>query len=362
MPQCLLLPPPFLRFADGRCAPQIALADGRALLTSPFAMIHAGHGNAQFALGNVVALAQRFNMLPVIPCRKFAKLHTSPFFNFHCVDTRYVKWKGIGDGSNSHHGLTYQKDIERRSSIGMHTSISGYSQEWSSIGYGKSPICWAQRPDLETQKQTMKYWRDVVLVNITEHMNEHTTVVAVHVRRGDYVSKSKKEVHGALGKDYYRDSWYRIQGRIGLNHPQAAENIVVLVFAASNSIEWARAELKDTFRGAKVVSFVNPHQKGRGAAADIDILAMSLADYYILANSTFCWWAQFYSDCRKRFAEWWALKSEWGFGRKDHNDRIIAMPHRWHKARDKRFPITYNFMQTDYVIAGTQKLYEGFDD
>ena len=28
----------------------------------------------------------------------------------------------------------------------MHTSISGYSQEWSSIGYGKSPICWAQRP------------------------------------------------------------------------------------------------------------------------------------------------------------------------------------------------------------------------
>jgi len=168
--------------------------------------------------------------------------------------------------------------------------------------------------DLETQKQTMKYWRDVVLVNITEqvpaqctdprrtplgvcrarrpvtlarsrvactlcpvvrkaavalgkptfiwqaavpvrrHMNEHTTVVAVHVRRGDYVSKSKKEVHGALGKDYYRDSWYRIQGRIGLNHPQAAENIVVLVFAASNSIEWARAELKDTFRGAKVVS------------------------------------------------------------------------------------------------------------
>ena len=41
------------------------------------------------------------------------------------------------------------------------------------------------------------------------------------------------------------------QGRIGLTDPEAAKNVIVLVFAASNSIDWARAELKDVFKGAK---------------------------------------------------------------------------------------------------------------
>lgn len=344
---------------------EVALADGRGLITSPHAMIHAGHGNAQFVLAGVVALARKFNLLPVIPCRKFGKLHTSPFFNFHCVDTRYVKWKGLSDGSSSNHGLGYQNEIRFRSQHAppIHTSINGYMQMYSAFGYEKEAVCWAQRPDQATQRDVMTYWNDVVIGNLSSHMNDHTSIVAVHVRRGDYVSDKKKELHGALSLQYYKDSWDLIKGRIGLSDYSAGgdvvKNVMVLVFAASNSIDWARDNLK--FDGAKIVSFVTPNQGGRGPGADIDILALGLADYYILANSTFCWWAHFYASCRRMFKDWWTLP--WKQPRRsDIKATAVALPHRWHKARDTRYPLTYTFLQTDYVIPNTKALFEGFDE
>ena len=313
----------------------IALADGRGLITAPHAMIHAGHGNAQFVLAGVVALARRFNLIPVIPCRKFGKLHTSPFLNFHCVDTRYVKWKGLGDGTTSNFGLGYQNEIRFRANNNppIHTSISGYMQMYSAFGYEKDTVCWAQRPDEETQKNVMKYWNEVVVANVTEDMTEHTSIVAVHVRRGDYISDKKKELHGALSVQYYRDSWNMIMGRIGLSDNTVSgdvvKNVIVLVFAASNSIDWARDHLE--FPGARRVQFVTPNQGGRGPAADIDILALGLADYYILANSTFCWWAHFYASCRRMFDNWWLEK--WDQPRRKVKTTAVALPHRWHKGR-----------------------------
>jgi hypothetical protein len=344
---------------------EVALADGRGLITAPHAMIHAGHGNAQFVMAGVVALAYKFNLIPVVPCRKFGKLHTSPFFNFHCVDTRYVKWKGLSDGTTSNHGLGYQNEIIFRSkhTPPIHTSINGYMQAYSAVGYAKEAVCWAQRPDLSTQTTTMKYWNEVVLANenVTNDMNEHTSIVAVHVRRGDYISDSKKELHGALSAQYYKDSWDLIMGRIGLTdetpNRNAVKNVVVLVFAASNSIEWASETLK--FAGARQVVFVTPNQGGRGPAADIDLLALGLADYYILANSTFCWWAHFYASCRRMFPEWWSVP--WSQPRRKVTQTAVAVPHKWHKGRDPRYPITYTFMQTEYVIPNTVQLFEGWD-
>eukprot|EP00039_Didymoeca_costata_P020348 m.340958 g.340958 ORF g.340958 m.340958 type:complete len:475 (+) comp19658_c0_seq1:122-1546(+) len=339
---------------------KIALDDGRALITAPHAMIHAGHGNSQFVLAGIVALASRFNLLPVIPCRKFGKLHTSPFYNFHCVDTRYVKWKGLSDGTPSNIGLAYQAEIEMRAKAKppINTFINGYMQQSNAISYARDEVCWAQRPDEETQKKVMEYWDSTVLGNLSAILNEDTPLVAVHVRRGDYVSDKKKELHGALSVDYYRDAWTMIQGRVGLERSSSAKKIVVLVFAASGTIDWAEQNLK--FPGAWRVVFVKPHQGGRGPAADIDILAMSLADYYILANSTFCWWAHFYATCRQLFTSWWGRP--WSHKRMDIKNPVYILPHRWHKARDTRYPLTYTFMQGQYMIPNTKQIFEGFED
>lgn len=335
----------------------IALADGRGLITAPHAMIHAGHGNAQFVLAGVVALARRFNLIPVIPCRKFGKLHTSPFFNFHCVDTRYVKWRGLGDGTASNFGLGYQNEIRFRANNNppIHTSINGYMQMYSAFGFEKDTVCWAQRPDEETQKNVMKYWNEVVVANVTEDMTEHTSIVAVHVRRGDYISDKKKELHGALSVQYYRDSWNMIMGRIGLSDNTVSgdvvKNVIVLVFAASNSIDWARDHLE--FPGARRVQFVTPNQGGRGPAADIDILALGLADYYILANSTFCWWAHFYASCRRMFDNWWLEK--WDQPRRKVKTTAVALPHRWHKGRFVSPPCPPSFCRFGFMLTKEAK-------
>jgi hypothetical protein len=330
-------------------------------------MQHAGHGNAQFVLAGIVALSYRFNLLPVVPCLKFSKLHTSPFSNFHCVDTKYVNWKGLSDGTPSNFGLGYQNEIRHRSNAEprINTRINGYMQSYLAIGYAEDAVCWAQRPDISTQKEVMEYWRATVLANLTEHMTDDSVVVAVHVRRGDYVSDKKKELHGALSISYYKEAWDMIIGRVGLSGGAddiggtLAKNIVVLVFAASNSIDWARDNLK--FPGAAKIQFVKPNQGGRGPAADIDLLALSLADHYILANSTFCWWAHFYAKCRRRFKGWWQVP----WGHKRHTGDLqtaIAIPHRWHKARDLRYPLTYTFLQNEYVVPNVKELYEGFVD
>jgi len=54
-------------------------------------------------------------------------------------------------------------------------------------------VCWAFAPTEETQKAAQDYF-DEILGNIS--VTEHTRVVTVHLRRGDYVGKAG--IHGLL--------------------------------------------------------------------------------------------------------------------------------------------------------------------
>lgn len=339
----------------------VALRDGRALVICPYALQHAGHGNAHFVAAGMTALAYRFNLLPVIPCKKNGKLNTSPFQNFHCVNEKIVKWKGISDGGGVT-DITYQARVEKlareKALGGPNIFINGYFQYWHGMSYAQDAVCWAFRPNVETQTEVRAYFESVVLKNLTGKLRNTSQIVAVHVRRGDYVNKNKVELHGALSIQYYSDAWRMLHARIRLGAgTEAANNVVVLVFAADNSLQWAREHLK--FPGARIVQFVNPNQKGRGPAADIDMLALSLADYFILANSTFCWWAHFYSECRRRFRSWWQLP--WQHPRGKTIEPLFTLPHRWHKFRDKGLPDTYTFMQGGYLIPRTKSLFEEYE-
>jgi hypothetical protein len=309
----------------------------------------------------MTALAHRFNLLPVVPCRKNGKLNTSPFQNFHCVNEKAVKWKGLPDGGGMA-DLAYQSRIENlvkgRATGGPNIFINGYFQYWHGMSYAQDAVCWAFQPDAPTQAQVRTYFEDTVLGNLSKSLGKHSQLVAVHVRRGDYVNAHKKELHGALSVDYYKEAWRLLHARVRLGAgADAAANLVVLVFAADNSLGWARENLK--FPGAKAVQFVDPNQKGRGPAADVDMLALALVDYFILANSTFCWWAHFYSECRRRFPGWWTLP--WQHARKKAIEPLFTVPHRWHKFRDKGLPQTYLFMQSAYIVPRTGSLFEEYD-
>lgn len=60
----------------------------------------------------------------------------------------------------------------------------------------------------ETQKSAnVILAHQVVLHNVSSGLGPHSQLVAVHVRRGDYVNSNKKELHGALSVEYYNEAY-----------------------------------------------------------------------------------------------------------------------------------------------------------
>ncbi|RIK37863.1 MAG: hypothetical protein DCC58_17440 [Chloroflexi bacterium] len=99
-----------------------------------------------------------------------------------------------------------------------------------------------------------------------------TDVVAMHVRRGDYLNLPDKHTN-LHGSDYYQRA-DALMGRL-LNRPY-----VVLVF--SDDIPWCRAN--PYFPADRRVEYVS------GNDQFTDLYLLSLCDHHIIANSSFSWW------------------------------------------------------------------------
>lgn len=99
--------------------------------------------------------------------------------------------------------------------------------------------------------------------------------VALHVRRGDYVTHASAiQMHSTSGKDYYVSAMRLISEKIVDPH----------YFVFSDDMQWARENL--TFSGD--VSFV-AHNGPDNAVNDLHLMAS--CDHQIIANSSFSWWA-----------------------------------------------------------------------
>jgi hypothetical protein len=109
------------------------------------------------------------------------------------------------------------------------------------------------------------------------------TAIAMHIRRGDYVtSKEASRVFRTIPIDYYRTALSRLP-----------KNRKILVFSDDASLS---AEFAKEFSGIDIRSY-------NLSLADEFRLFMSCDDY-IIANSTFSWWAAYlgYSENKSCFA------------------------------------------------------------
>ena len=97
-------------------------------------------------------------------------------------------------------------------------------------------------------------------------------VVAVHIRRGDYVLERTKGIFHVLSLNWFRMAMARF--------PQ---NVSFLVF--SDDLLWCQANLQD--------SRVRYAAGGNDLA---DFAMMRACDHYIISNSTFSWWGAWLSD------------------------------------------------------------------
>ena len=97
--------------------------------------------------------------------------------------------------------------------------------------------------------------------------------VAIHVRRGDYVSNpAATAYHGLCGLDYYRAAIRRLAGSVPRPH----------CFVFSDDLDWVRANL-DT---GHPTTFVGHNTDTPWE----DLRLMAACRHFIVANSSFSWW------------------------------------------------------------------------
>jgi Glycosyl transferase family 11 len=103
-----------------------------------------------------------------------------------------------------------------------------------------------------------------------------TNSVALHVRRGDYVTaKSTLKLMGDTNLAYYKDAIAHIAANVRDPH----------FFVFSNDVAWCEANLKTTFP----MTYVPASASGPKNAYHFEL--MSLSKHNIVANSTYSWWA-----------------------------------------------------------------------
>lgn len=124
---------------------------------------------------------------------------------------------------------------------------------------------------------------------VAEEMRKQLSgeVIAVHVRRTDYITNPN---HEALGLDYYERALAEVPS-----------DCTVVIF--TDDPEWAKAQ--ELFPDHRF--FVSETD-----CAYTDMCLMSLCDYHIIGNSTFSWWGAWLSSSKKVVApkQWFGAPLE----------------------------------------------------
>ena len=102
-------------------------------------------------------------------------------------------------------------------------------------------------------------------------------IIALHVRRGDYVDL--QSYHTLLPIEYYTEALSKLP------------YVHVLVF--SDDIEWCRQQPE--FKGNRFFFSLNN-------STAVDMCLMSLCDYHVIANSSFSWWGAWLANSKQVIA------------------------------------------------------------
>ncbi|MEN2284136.1 alpha-1,2-fucosyltransferase [Algoriphagus sp. SE2] len=147
---------------------------------------------------------------------------------------------------------------------------------WQSIKYFDS------QSDLIREVFNFNKPKDLINIKIANDIL-NTNAVAVHVRRGDFMNplnaKSKMVIDSC---DYYFKSFEIIREHV--SKP--------IFYIFSDDIFWA----KEHFKGPDFV-FVS-HNKGVNSY--LDMYLMSLSKHFIIANSSFSWWAAWLAEFKEK--------------------------------------------------------------
>jgi hypothetical protein len=126
----------------------------------------------------------------------------------------------------------------------------------------------------------------------------HTTSVGIHVRRGDYVSNPvTNQFHGLCSLDYYNQAIKLLSQKVTDPH----------FYIFSDDPEWVEQNLKLNYPSTVI-------RNNRVERDYEDMYLMSQCQHFIIANSSFSWWAAWLSP---------------------NSNKIVIAPEHWFKGESK---------------------------
>jgi Glycosyl transferase family 11 len=263
--------------------------------------LRGGLGNQMFCYAAGYAVAKRSNVSLRIDSLRFIK-YTNRVPPLYCFPISAQE--------------ASPDERSRVANEGMDLSENGHSFDprlmckWTDAylrGFWQSENYFSEfrRDILLTQYIPTGWNKNPVHVNLISKMRESTSV-AVHIRRGDYVTNPiSNEFHGVLPESYYQAANARMLCEISQTmDPKEKSNIVYFIF--SDDIEWASRNLH--FFNPRILVSHNTAEHGH-----CDMYLMSQANHHIIANSSFSWWGA------------WLCSRP---------DQIVVAPAKWFQNRD----------------------------
>ena len=113
---------------------------------------------------------------------------------------------------------------------------------------------------------------------------KNSNSICIHIRRGDYITNSNAaRINGVCSKDYYFRAFNILSMHI--------ESPICFVF--SDDPEWVKSNLE--FDCETIFVDINSIDK-----PEFDFLLMKSCKYFIIANSTFSWWAAWLANYKNK--------------------------------------------------------------
>lgn len=154
----------------------------------------------------------------------------------------------------------------------------------------------------------LKYPLSINSENHLKSINEKNSV-AIHVRRGDYISKPEsRKMHASCSSNYYYNSIDYIQNKLTNLH----------YFIFSDDTKWVKNNL-DLTTNTTFIDNNEPEYE--------HLFLMSQCKHQITANSTFSWWAAWLNMNLQKII----ITPQYWYNDKHLNDTVIRIPKEWIK-------------------------------
>eukprot|EP00041_Stephanoeca_diplocostata_P022253 m.528778 g.528778 ORF g.528778 m.528778 type:complete len:313 (-) comp22015_c0_seq73:399-1337(-) len=232
----------------------------------------------------------------------FRKMHCIEHTEFTPAETARIR--KFGDGGYLMTSAA-QEDLQTQSHAdrSLIVDFSLFFQSAVGIQDYAPAVCSTLQPSAGLQQQVEAYV-DAVMSPLHGQMTPEYRTVALHVRRGDYAVRTHPSRYGLLDIPYYVRALEIIADRLRLTHPESAAQLVAVVFTTQESVGWCHSDLAPRLRRvAKHVLCANTSAFTRKPntplteqsaflrcnGEEVDLLAMSLFDFIVVANSTFSW-------------------------------------------------------------------------